>query len=192
MGRVAICRASLNSPNRGFALPILLAIVILAALSIIIMSSFGSATRNIVRLSEGELRCEFAVRSAFNEAIALMKAQLRKDPDSLSDFFKALLPPLAETAPTPFTIVPEATVVAFLPHIEVGEVSVSSIDRRISGGHVQGVLALTVQVEHKATGGERAKISVCERIRYVIERRAGGPLAVVLLPGRVGAEVKRR
>ncbi len=192
MGRIAINRTSLIISRKGFALALVLAFVLLAALSVILMSSFGSMTRNIVRLSESELRCDFAVRSAFNEAISAMKAQLRNEPTQLPPFFKTLLPPLAGANPVPFTIVPEATVVAFLPYIEVGQVTISCIDRRITGGHVQGVLSLSVNVEHKATGGERAKVSVNERIRFVIERRFGRAPSVVLLPGRIGAEVKRR
>ncbi len=178
--------------RQAFALPLILVFVVLIACSVVIITTFGSGTRNIVRLAENESRCEMAARSALHEARQNMSAILRTPCEQWPPFYKTLLPPCTGAAPADLSFTPEVSSVAYLPHVEVGEVTVKCLDRRISNGLCQGLISLRVKVIQSSTIRSAIGISMEEWIRFVVERHPKRGLTVLLLPGRVCSEVKRQ
>lgn len=184
MRRIISNSGSLNS---GFFLPIAACFIALILLSVLILSAFGSGTRNIMKHADVSMKCRLAASSAILEARRKLEAETQRPVEGWEPWLRELLPPLALSKEMDSQYELEISATPDLMNkynIDcANEVIVTCLDKGAYNGRFQGLLSFRVVVSANSSRRNRVEVMREERVRFIIQRSLNGQLRVKLLPG---------
>ena len=176
--------------REGVFLPMILIILLLIAISVIILTKFGSDNRNFIYRFQEKSKCEAAAISAICEAREAIDSQLRQPASEWEEFFSSQLSAMAPLNTGEHLIASQATTRAFMTDVDVSLVAVTCLHRSMENGRAQGLFSLSVTAKSNNKKFSSLRIRREERIRFVSFQHPKWGLTLFLLPFHESVEMK--
>jgi hypothetical protein len=170
-------KMKMKRKQRGIFLPIVAVMMLLVMLSVLMVASFGSESRKLLRRAEMAEVCRGAATSALRELRSAIEKDIEGTSDTWPEWWKGMLPPYdglpADELPD---VITPATTAAYAPlGVTIDSISVKCLDRRT--GHqvkAQGLLEFLVTASWQGKGYDDVSVTRAERLRFYVQYRTIG------------------